>query len=114
MDRLKSATATQLEGEWNLCVLSFRTANWSGGEDKTRLVTRLRECLVEDGLVLTLLCSAVNYAYYNGHAEKRLFCNGLVEAFGEGLADAVDGVDDQTEGWPGPSELLGYCLSFMP
>ena len=92
VDRLKSATATQLVGEWNLCVLSLRTANWSGGEDKTRLVTRLREHLVEDGFVLTLLCTAVNYAYYNGHTEKRLFWNGLVEVFGEGLADAVDGL----------------------
>ena len=62
VDRLKSATATQLVGEWNLFVLSLQTANCSGGEDKTRLVTRLRERLVEDGFVLTLLCTAVNYA----------------------------------------------------
>ena len=62
VDRLKSETATQLVGEWNLFVLSLRTANCSGGEDRTRLVTRLRERLVEDGLVLTLLCKAVNYA----------------------------------------------------
>lgn len=92
IDRLRSATTRQLVGEWNLCVFSLRAANWSGGEVKTRLVTRLREHLVEDGFVLTLLCTAVNYAYYNGHTEKRLFWNGLVEVFGEGLADAVDGL----------------------
>ena len=90
IDRLRSATAEQLVGEWNLCVFSLRTANWSEGEDKTRLVTRLREHLVEDEFVLTLLCTAVSYAHYNGHSEKRLFWDGLAEVFGEGLADAVD------------------------
>ena len=90
VDRLKSATAEQLVCEWDLFVLSLRTVNWHEGEDKTRLVKRLREHLVVEEFVLTLLCTAVNYAQYNGHTDKRLSWDSLVEVFGEGLTDAVD------------------------
>ena len=94
VDRLESATAEQLAGEWNLSVLSLRTVNLIGGEDKVRLVTRLREHLAEDEFALTLLCTAVNYMDYNGHSEKRLFWVELAKVFGEGLADSVEGLAD--------------------
>ena len=94
VDRLESATAEQLAGEWNLSVLSLRTVNLIGGEDNVRLVTRLREHLAEDEFALTLLCTAVNYMDYNGHSEKRLFWVELAKVFGEGLADSVEGLAD--------------------
>ena len=90
VDRLKSATAKQLMGEWNLFALSLRTLHWLKDEAKVRLAAGLSEHLVEDGFVLTLLRTAVNYAHYNGHAEKRVFWDELVEVFGEGLADSTD------------------------
>ena len=90
VDRLKSATAKQFMDEWNLFALSLRTLHWLEDEDRARLAARLREHLIEDGFVLTLLRTAVNYAHYNGHAEKRVFWDELVEVFGEGLADSVD------------------------
>ena len=90
VDRLKSATAEQLMEEWNLFVLSLRTVNWLEDEDRVRLASRLREHLVEDGFVLTLLRTAVNYAHYNGQAEKRVSWDELVEVYGRGLGDAVD------------------------
>ena len=90
VDRLKSATAEQLAVEWNLFALTIRTVNLSGDEDRIRLLARLREHLVEDEFVLTLLRTAVNYLHYNGHHEKRLSWDGLVEVFGEELADTVD------------------------
>ena len=90
VDRLKSATVKELAREWNLFALSLRTLNWLAGEDKLQLAARLREHLVEDGFVLALLRTAVNYAHSNGHTEKRLFWHQLVEVFGEGLVEAVD------------------------
>ena len=90
VNRLKSATGKQLVDEWDLFALSFRTLNWLEDKDKFSLAARLREHLVEDGFVLALLRTAVNYAHYNGHTEKRLFWDGLVEVFCEGIADAVD------------------------
>ena len=90
VDQLKSATAEQLAVEWNLFALTIRTVNLSGDEDRVRLLARLREHLVEDGFILTLLCTAVNHLHYNGHREKRLSWDGLVEVFGEELADNVD------------------------
>ena len=88
VNRLKSATARQLTDEWNLFAISLRTRHWV--EDDSRLVDRLREHIVDDGFALTLLRTAVNYMHYNGHTEKRLFWDELVEVFGEGLADTVD------------------------
>ena len=90
IDRLKSATTIQLTAEWDLATLSLRVLLWIEGEDKAQLAASLRQHLAEEGFVLTLLHTAVNYAYYNGHAEKRVFWDGLVEVFGEGLADSVD------------------------
>lgn len=91
-DRLSSATAEQLTCEWDLFALCFRTVHWIRGEEKDKLVTRLREHLIVDEFVLTLLCTSVNYMYSNGHSEKRLSWDGLVEVFGDGLADSVDGL----------------------
>ena len=88
VNRLQSATAEQLTDEWNLFAISLRTRHWV--EDDSRLADRLREHIVDDGFVLTLLRTAVNYSHYNGHTEKRLFWDELVEVFGEGLADTVD------------------------
>ena len=90
VDQLISVTAQQLRVEWNLYVLLIRTVNLSGDEDKSQLTARLREHLADDGFVVTLLCTAVNYAYSNGHTEKRLSWDGLVEVFGEELAETVD------------------------
>ena len=90
VDRLKSATAKQLMDEWSLFDLSLRTLHWLEDEAKVRLAARLSEHLVEDGFVLTLLRTAVNYAHHNGHAEKRVFWDELVEVFGEGLAESTD------------------------
>ena len=90
VERLESATARQLMGEWNLFALSLRTRHWLEDEDGSQLGARLREHLVEDGFVLALLRTAVNYAHSNGRTEKRLFWNELIEVFGEELVDAVD------------------------
>ena len=90
VSRLKSATGKQLVDEWDLFTLSFRTLDWLEGEDKIRLAARLREHFVEDGFVLTVFRTAVNYAHFNEHTEKRLFWDELVEVFGEGIADAVN------------------------
>ncbi len=90
VEQLESATAKRLADDWDLTGLSIRTSLWLEGEDKVRLAAELREHLVEDGFALTVLCTAVNYAHYNGHTEKRLFWDELVEMFGEGIADAVD------------------------
>ena len=65
VERLKSATASELADEWNLFALSLRTLNWLEDKDKIRLAARLHEHLVDDGFVLTLLRTAVNYAHYN-------------------------------------------------
>ena len=88
VNQLQSATARQLTDEWNLFAISLRTRHWV--EDDSRLADRLREHIVDDGFALTLLRTAVNYMHYNGHTEKRLFWDELVEVFGEGLADTVD------------------------
>ena len=96
VDLLESATSKQLAGEWDLYVLLIRTVNLSGDEDKSQLTARLREHLADDGFVVTLLCTAVNYAYSNGHKEKRLNWDGLVEVFGEKLAETVDALPH----WP--------------
>ncbi len=90
VDRLKSATAEDLRGEWNLFALSLRPLNWVEGEEKSRLTSRLREHLVDDGFVLTLLRTSVDYAYLNGRPQKRLFWDLLVEIFGDGLLVAVN------------------------
>ena len=90
VSRLKSTTGKQLVDEWDLFTLSFRTLDWLEGEDKIRLAARLREHFVEDGFVLTVFRTAVNYAHFNEHTEKRLFWDELVEVFGEGIADAVN------------------------
>ena len=103
---LESATAEQLVVEWNLYALSLRTVKLSGDEDKIRLVPRLREHLVKDGFVITLLCTAVNYVRYNGHAEKRLSWDGLVEVFGEELVDTVDGLARSPQYRSLPEEVL--------
>lgn len=88
VERLRSMPANQLANEWGLFGLSFRVLNWLESKDKVRLAGRLREHLVEDGFVLALLRTAVNYAHYNGHTEKRLFWDALLETFGDELLDA--------------------------
>ena len=87
---LKSATVSQLADEWNLFVLSLRIPNWLKGEERVRLAARLHEHLADDGFVLTLLRTAVSYAHFNGHTEKRIFWDQLIEVFDEGIADAVN------------------------
>ena len=89
VDHLNSATAEQLAGEWNLFGLSFRTLIRLEDDDKILLAARLRDHLIDDGFVLTLLRTAVNYAHYNGHTEKRIFWDQLIEVFGDGLTVAV-------------------------
>ena len=88
VERLQSATTEQLIGEWNLCILSLRTF-WNV-QDRDRLSERLREHLKEVKFVLALLHTAVNYAYRNGHAEKRIHWDALIEVFGDELQKAVD------------------------
>jgi len=90
VDQLKAATARQLMEEWDLAALSLRTMGWLEDSDKVGLTDKLSEHLVEDGFVLTLLRTAVNYVRYNGHAEKRIFWDELVSEVGQGIADAVD------------------------
>ena len=90
VDRLKSATTEELTNEWNLFALSLRPLDWLEGEERSRLASRLREHLVDDRFVLTLLRTSVSYAYLNGHPQKRLFWDHLTEVFGERIADAVD------------------------
>ena len=90
VDRLRSATAEELTNEWNLFALSLRPLNWLEGEEMSRLASRLREHLVDDGFVLTLLRTAVSYVHYNGHSEKRFSWDHMIKMFGEGIADAVD------------------------
>ncbi len=90
VNRLKSATTEELTNEWNLFALSIRPLNWLEGEERSRLASRLREHLVDDRFVLALLRTSVNYAYLNGHPQKRLFWDALVETFGDGLTAAVN------------------------
>lgn len=89
VERLGSATAEQLTDEWGLAVLWMRTLSWLEGEDKEQLAARLRQHLSEDGFVLAFLRTAVGYMFSNGHSEKRLPWDALVEAFGDGLATAT-------------------------
>ena len=90
VDQLESVTAEQLMDEWNLFGFSLRTRQWAEDEDKVRLAARLRAHLIEDRFVIALLRTAVNYAYCNGQARKRVFWDELVEVFGEELADTLD------------------------
>ena len=90
LDRLKSATAVELSNEWDLFALSLRPLNWLEGEERSRLASRLREHLVDDEFVLTLLLTAVSYVHYNGHSKKRFSWDHMIKVFGEGIADAVD------------------------
>ncbi len=90
VERLRSMPANQLANEWDLFGLSFRVLNWLESKDKVRLADRLREHLIEDGFVLALLRTAVNYAHYNGHTEKRLFWDALLETLGDELLDAAN------------------------
>ena len=91
VERLNSATVEELAREWDLFALSVRIPRWLEGEDKLRLICRLREHLGDDRFVLALLRTAVGQAQYStGRVEKRLSWDVLIEAFGEGLADAVD------------------------
>ena len=90
VDLLKSAPTEKLIGEWNLFALSLRPLNWLEGEERSRLASRLREHLVDDGFVLTLLRTAVSYVHYNGHSDKRFSWDHMIKVFGEGIADAVD------------------------
>ena len=91
--RLKSATAEQLADEWDLYVMLLRTLMWLEGEDKDELVLKLRAHLVDNQFALALLRTAVNYVHFNGHTEKRISWDGLVEMFGEELMDAVQRLD---------------------
>ena len=90
VEQLKSATAEQLLEEWDLVGLTIRFPRWQEEEGKLDLCSKLQEHLREDGFVLALLRNAVSYLRSNGHAEKRLFWDELVEVFGDGLAKAVE------------------------
>ncbi len=90
VERLRSASARELAGEWSLARLSMRALAWLEGQDKDRLAGRLREHLSEDGFVLTLLHTSVGYAYSGSDVRKLLSWDALVEAFGDELPDAVD------------------------
>lgn len=89
VESLISGTTEELTNEWNLFALTHQPLNWLEGEERNRLASRLREHLVDDGFVLTLLRTSVNYAYLNGRPQKRLFWDHLTEVFGEVIAEAV-------------------------
>ena len=89
VDLLKSATAEQLANEWNIFEMLLRTLMRLEGEDTDGLALKLRAHLVDNQFVLALLRTAVNYAHSNGHTEKRIFWDELVEMFGEGLTGAA-------------------------
>ncbi len=90
VERLKSASAPKLAGEWSLARLSMRALAWLEGDDKDRLARRLREHLSDDEFVLTLLRASVGYRYSGSDVEKLLSWDALIEAFGDELPDAVD------------------------
>ena len=89
LERLESATAEQLAEEWNLFALLVRPLSWLDEEDRGRLTARLREHLTDDGFVLALLRLAVVDVSTNGHVSKQFGWDSLIDAVGEGLAEAV-------------------------
>ena len=89
LERLESATAEQLAEEWNLFALLVRPLSWLDEEDRGRLTARLREHLSDDGFVLALLRLAVVDVSTNGHVSKQFEWDSLIDAVGEGLAEAV-------------------------
>ena len=91
--RLKSATAEQLANEWDIFAMLLRTLMRLDGEDKDRLALKLQAHLADDQFVLALLQTAVNYAHSNGHTEKRIFWDDLVEMFGEEFTNAAQRLD---------------------
>ena len=89
LERLESATAEQLAEEWNLFALLVRPLSWLDEEDRGRLTARLRGHLSDDGFVLALLRLAVVDVSTNGHVSKQFEWDSLIDAVGEGLAEAV-------------------------
>lgn len=92
--RLRSASAGELAGEWNLLELSVRALSWLEGDDKDGLAKRLREHLSDDDFVRTLLRTSVGYRYSESDVEKLLSWNALVKAYGDELRDAVNRLAD--------------------
>ena len=90
VERISSASARELAGEWSLARLSMRALAWLEGEDKDRLAGRLREHLSDDDFVLTLLRTSVGYRHSAGDVEKLLSWDTLIGALGDELPDAVD------------------------
>ena len=86
---LHSATAQDLTDEWDLFGLISGIMRWIDNDRQNQLVTRLRMHLSADDFVLNLLRTSVTYAGFNGHVEKRLFWDELIEVFGEELSDSV-------------------------
>ena len=87
---LESAAAKELSDEWDIYALCYRTLKLFDGVDENRLTTRLRQHLSEDGFVLSILRTAIGYRTTNGHTEKLLSWDGILEVFGEEFMVAVE------------------------
>ena len=87
--QLLCATSQQLTEEWDLYSLSWGVPSWLEGEKKHQLITKLRDHLRNDNLVLSLFRSSVSYASHNSHVEKRLYWDDLSETYGEELIESA-------------------------
>ena len=86
---LETAITSELSKEWNLARLASRALAFLDGEEKTNLLSRLREHLGDDTFVLRLLKSSVNVAFIDYAQEKRLFWDELVSGFGGEFPETV-------------------------
>ena len=115
VERLESSTANELTDEWDLYALCYRTLKFFDGVDEDRLAARLRRYLSNDGFVLTVLHTATVYRTTNGHTEKLLSWDGLLEVFGEAFEFAVKRLasspnyDDFS---PEDQEVMGLAQEF--
>ena len=91
IDDFISASAEDLEKEWDLIGLIGCPIRWIEGETNAVLTQRLADLLENDGFVLAVLRSGAGYAYSSrGVRQKRLPWQSLVDIFGEDIVMAVD------------------------
>lgn len=88
-ERLRMATVDQLVEEWDLAGLVMDAVEWLPDEKKAPLKSVLIGHLSDSRFVLTLLLTDNSYSTRNGHVEKRLAWDRLIEALGEDLKSAV-------------------------
>ena len=93
IQEVRTVEETHLSEEWDLTELSLRIPLWLDGEDRDQLLGSLSRHLSDDKVVLALLRTAVNYARYNNHVEKRIYWDELLGTFGEGLREGVERID---------------------